>query len=124
MNLEKFTNRSREALVNAQNLAISSRHTQLSDLHLLKSLLEQNDGLAGSIMSKLDIDIKKLIAAVDDALNRLPRFSGNGNGELPQIPHIIVDGMCACLPFIGQVTAELFQFGHDIQIPPDGSCVM
>ena len=56
MKLEKFTNRSREALVTAQQLAIAARHTQLTDLHLLKALLEQNDGLAGSILSKMNME--------------------------------------------------------------------
>ena len=84
MNLEKFTNRSREALVNAQNLAIASRHTQLSDLHLLKALLEQNDGLAGSILSKMNINVQTFNSAVDAALARQPHFSGSGNGELYQ----------------------------------------
>ena len=84
MNLEKFTNRSREALGNAQNLAIAARHTQLSDLHLLKALLEQNDGLAGSILSKMNINIQSLTLAVDAALARQPHFSGSGNGELYQ----------------------------------------
>ena len=84
MNLEKFTNRSREALVNAQNLAIASRHTQLSDLHLLKALLDQNDGLAGSILSKMNINVQTFSSAVDAALARQPHFSGSGNGELYQ----------------------------------------
>ena len=84
MNLEKFTNRSREALVNAQNLAVASRHTQLSDLHLFKALLEQNDGLAGSILSKMNINVHSLLSAVDAALAGQPHFSGSGNGELYQ----------------------------------------
>ena len=54
MNLEKFTNRSREALVSAQSLAIESRHTALSDLHLLQALLSQQDGLTGSLLEKLN----------------------------------------------------------------------
>ena len=84
MNMEKFTNRSREALVNAQNLAIASRHTQLTDLHLLKALLEQNDGLAGTVFSKMNINLQSLDSALDAALARLAHFSGNGSGDLYQ----------------------------------------
>ena len=84
MNLEKFTNRSREALINAQNLAIASRQTQLSDLNLFKALLEQQDGLAGSILAKMNINLQSLNSAVDAALAREPRFSGSGNGDLYQ----------------------------------------
>ena len=82
MNMEKFTNRSREALLNAQNLAISSRHTQLTDLHLLKALLDQPEGLAGSIMTKLNININQLNTALESALAREPHFSGENNGEV------------------------------------------
>ena len=42
MNLEKFTNRSKEALMSAHQLAVASRHTELTGLHLLKALLEQH----------------------------------------------------------------------------------
>jgi len=84
MNLEKFTNRSREALMNANNLAVSGRHTQLSDLHLFKALLDQQDGLAGSILSKMNINVQSLHSAVDAALARQPRFSGSSSGQVYQ----------------------------------------
>ena len=84
MNLEKFTNRSREALASAQQLAIAARHTQLSDLHLFKALLEQQNGLAGSILSKMNINVQTLNNAVDTALAKQPHFSGSGNGDLYQ----------------------------------------
>ena len=84
MNLEKFTNRSREALVKAQELAISARHTQLTDLHLLKALLMQNDGLAGNVLSQMNVNCNTLDSTLDAALARLARFSGNSSGELYQ----------------------------------------
>ena len=84
MNLEKFTNRSREALMKAQELAISARHTQLEDLHLLKALLEQNEGLAGNILTKLNVNIDSLNNVLDAALARVSRFSGISAGELYQ----------------------------------------
>ncbi|MBO5722721.1 MAG: type VI secretion system ATPase TssH, partial [Lentisphaeria bacterium] len=84
MNLEKFTNRSREALVKAQEIAITARHTQLVDLHLLKALLEQNDGLAGSLLAKLNINVDSLNTALEAALAKVSRFSGSSNGELYQ----------------------------------------
>ena len=84
MNLEKFTNRSREALMKAQELAISARHTQLEDLHLLKALLEQNEGLAGNILTKLNVNIDSLNNVLDAALARVSRFSGKSAGELYQ----------------------------------------
>ncbi len=84
MNLEKFTNRSREILMNAQQIAIAERHSQLDDLHLFKAMLEQTDGLAGSIMQKMNINVQTLSDALDAALSRQARFSGNSSGDLYQ----------------------------------------
>ena len=46
MNLEKLTNKSREALVNAQQIATENRNSELKALHLLAALVRQEGGLA------------------------------------------------------------------------------
>ncbi len=84
MNLEKFTNRSKEALMAAQQLAVASRHTELTDLHLLKALLEQQDGLAGNILNHMNIDPAALNRAVDAALARCAHLEGNSAADVYQ----------------------------------------
>ena len=78
MNLEKLTNKSREALMNAQQLAIAGSNSELRALHLLGALVRQEDGLAGSILEKLGIDRRLFTQQVDAALAELPKVSGNG----------------------------------------------
>ncbi|HBY29818.1 MAG TPA: hypothetical protein DEH75_25290, partial [Bradyrhizobium sp.] len=47
MNIEKYTERSRGFIQSAQSLAMRDGHQQFSPLHLLKVLLDDNEGLAG-----------------------------------------------------------------------------
>ena len=100
MNLEKLTNKSREALMNAQQLAVAGSNSELRALHLLGSLVRQEDGLAGSILEKLGIDRRLFTKQVDAALAELPKVSGNGqlyqSNEFSQVLNdagAIADGM-------------------------------
>ncbi len=83
MNMEKLTNRSREALLAAQNIAVENGNPELNNLHLLSALLNQNDGLAASLLQRCDIPLSKVAGMVQNALDQLPKVSG-GNGQLYQ----------------------------------------
>ena len=78
MNLEKLTNKSREALVNAQQLAVSGNNSELRALHLLGALVRQEGGLASSILEKLGVNRNLFASQVDSALAALPKVSGGG----------------------------------------------
>ena len=78
MNLEKLTTKSREALVNAQQLALENNNSELRALHLLGSLVRQEGGLASSILEKLGVNRQLFSYQVDAALARLPKVSGGG----------------------------------------------
>ena len=78
MDLEKLTNKSREALVNAQQLAVSGNNSELRALHLLGALIRQEDGLASSILEKLGVNRRLFMGQVDSALAALPKVSGGG----------------------------------------------
>ena len=76
MNMEKLTNKSREALLEAQNLAVGNRNTELRILHVLASLMRQEDGLVPSILEKLGVNRQLFSHQVDDALAKLPSVQG------------------------------------------------
>ena len=78
MNLEKLTNKSREALVNSQQIAIDSGNSELKALHVLAALVRQEGGLASSILEKLGVNRQLFANQVDSALAALPKVSGNG----------------------------------------------
>ena len=78
MNIEKFTQKSQEALQAAQSLAVKRGHSQLDGEHLLSALLDQRGGLILSLLGKMEVPVEGLKRAVDDALERMPRVSGPG----------------------------------------------
>lgn len=76
MNLNKFTQRSIDAVSYAQQMAQSEQHPQLLPEHLLLALLKQEDGLVPQILKKLDVDVVHLSDELETSLKMLPRQSG------------------------------------------------
>ncbi len=73
MNLNKLTEKAQEAIVTAQRLAEERHHTQLEPLHLLAALILQEGGVVPSVLEKLSVAPRSLLAQVESALSRLPR---------------------------------------------------
>ena len=76
MNLQNFTQKSQEAIQNAQNLAIRNNHQQLEQIHLLTALLQQDGGLIPQLLRKMDITVESLQAAAQAELRKLPGVTG------------------------------------------------
>ena len=76
MNIEKFTNKSKEALLASQTIAQEYQNAELLNLHLLYALLKQADGLAPSIIEKLGLSCQLFEKKVVDELAKLPKVSG------------------------------------------------
>ena len=81
MNLEKYTERVQGFLQSAQNFALSSDNQQFVPEHLLKVLLDDNEGLCSSLIEKAGGNVKAAKEALATALSALPKVSG-GNGQL------------------------------------------
>ena len=79
MNLENYTERMRGFIQSAQSKALSEGHQQFTPEHLLKVLLEDEQGLASSLIERAGGDAKAALLATDAALSKLPKVSG-GNG--------------------------------------------
>ena len=76
MNIEKFTNKSKEALILAQQHAQELGNPEITSLHLLNALLQQNDGLIPSLIEKMGLSKSIFRNAVTEALNKLPKVQG------------------------------------------------
>ena len=76
MNLNKLTQKSQEALSEAQNLAIQRGHQEVDVEHLTLALLSQKDGLIPSILEKSGANAAALSARVAQLLERKPRITG------------------------------------------------
>ncbi len=77
MNLEKFTERSRGFIQAAQTIALRESHQQLAPEHLLKALMDDEEGMAANLIRKAGGEPKRVVEAVDAAVARIPKVSGD-----------------------------------------------
>src|SRR6201985_1040604 len=88
MNIEKYTERSRGFIQSAQSLAMRDGHQQFSSLHLLKVLLDDSEGLAGGLIDRAGGNSRAILKATEEALNKLPKVSGGGAGQVYLAPDL------------------------------------
>ncbi len=83
MNLEKFTDRAKGFLQSAQTVAIRMNHQQITAAHLLKALLEDDQGMASGLIAKAGGNAKQAHLEIDTALDKIPAVSGSGAQQTP-----------------------------------------
>src|SRR3990167_11468948 len=76
MNLNKFTEKAQEAVINAQNLATELAHAEVAPEHLLVALVEQSGGIVPSVLRKMTIDPARVAADGRKLLDALPKAYG------------------------------------------------
>jgi ATP-dependent Clp protease ATP-binding subunit ClpB len=75
MQADRFTIKTQEALQAALSLAPERRHAQVTPLHLLAALLDQEGGIVVPVLGKIGVAPDALRADVDAALGELPRLA-------------------------------------------------
>ncbi len=83
MNLEKFTDRAKGFLQSAQTVAIRMNHQQITAAHLLKALLEDDQGMASGLIAKAGGNAKQAHLEIDTVLEKIPAVSGSGAQQTP-----------------------------------------
>jgi ATP-dependent Clp protease ATP-binding subunit ClpB len=78
MRTERFTTRTQEAILAAQQLAEGEGHPELTAAHLLLSLIDQPDGVVPAVLEKAGRDPAVLAEQLRERLSHLPRVSGEG----------------------------------------------
>ncbi len=78
MNAQKCTQKSLEAIKDAQNLAIEYQNMQIDTPHLAFALLQQPDGLIPQLLSKMNIEPNALSQSLRTVIEKLPKVSGPG----------------------------------------------
>ena len=74
MNMEKFTQKSLEALQTAQSMAQENRNSYIEPEHLLYALVDQDGGLIPSLLGRMGVDCNGLLAELDTAIAALPKL--------------------------------------------------
>ena len=82
MQVEKFTLKTQEALQEAKAIAERKNHQQIDVEHLLLGLLEQKEGVVIPILQKLGAHIDLILSQLDGELNRIPKVTGGGAGQV------------------------------------------
>lgn len=82
MSPDSFTEKCREALAGAQQVASSMGHQEIRTVHLLDALQSQQDGLFGAILAKMKISAQEIKADVERELSSLPVVRGDGAGQV------------------------------------------
>ncbi|CCW19797.1 ClpB protein [Sphingobium indicum BiD32] len=83
MNLEKFTDRAKGFLQSAQTVAIRMSHQRISPEHLLKALLEDEQGMASGLIKAAGGAPEVALRDTDAALAKVPSVSGSGAQQTP-----------------------------------------
>jgi ATP-dependent Clp protease ATP-binding subunit ClpB len=82
MRFDKFTLKGQENLQIAQQLAERFGHQQIEPEHILRALMEQREGVIASILGKIGADQQQVIEQLDVALEKIPKISGAGYGQV------------------------------------------
>ncbi|MBL8831447.1 MAG: ATP-dependent chaperone ClpB [Rhodospirillales bacterium] len=86
MDLNKYTERAKGFLLNAQTLAQRGGHQRLTPDHLLKVLLDDPEGLAAGLIRAAGGDPARATKEVDAALAKQPKVEGSGAGQIYMAP--------------------------------------
>ncbi|MGP9791277.1 ATP-dependent chaperone ClpB [Roseinatronobacter sp. NSM] len=81
MNLEKFTERARGFLQAAQTIALREDHQRVTPAHLLKALLDDDQGMSANLIARAGGAPDRVVQANDIALAKIPKVSG-GDGQI------------------------------------------
>ncbi|MDD3289059.1 MAG: ATP-dependent chaperone ClpB [Alphaproteobacteria bacterium] len=81
MNLERYTERSVGFIQSAQMLALRMQHQRLIPEHLLKVLIDDDEGLASNLIKAAGGDPAKALLAVDAALEAVPKVFSSGSAD-------------------------------------------
>jgi ATP-dependent Clp protease ATP-binding subunit ClpB len=82
LDINRLTEKSREAVLEAQNLATRLGNNDVDSEHLLLALVQQNDGLLPRLLRRINIDSEILAGKIESELSRRPKVSGPGADQI------------------------------------------
>jgi ATP-dependent Clp protease ATP-binding subunit ClpB len=84
MRFDKFTIKSQELIQNAQSLASNNNNQQIEPEHLLAAMLNEQEGIARSMLRKLGVSPEAVAQEIAMAMDKLPKVSGAGDVYISQ----------------------------------------
>ncbi len=77
MNVANFTEKSKQVITVASNLAMTNKNAEISEYHMLLSLISANDGLVTLLLKKMDVDINSLRNSCQTEIDKLSKITGS-----------------------------------------------
>jgi ATP-dependent Clp protease ATP-binding subunit ClpB len=90
MNLGNFTIKAAEAVQQAQQLAFNAQNTNIETEHILKALLDQQDSPVEYLLKKNNVTLNLVETKLDEAINRLPKTSGEAAQSIGREANAVV----------------------------------
>ena len=109
MRLDRFTERSQEALTAAQQAAAQLQHATVEPEHLLLALLEQDDGLVPALLRRLEVQPEPLAARLHAALENRAKQIGGGE---PQVGNALRTVLMAAFDEMARLKDEYVSTEH------------
>ena len=78
MDINKFTEKAREAVTQAQSIAVGMGHQDIDSEHLALALIRQEQGIVPRILDQMGVQTAALAVAVEEKLRKRPSVSGGG----------------------------------------------
>ena len=78
MNMQKFTQKSIEAIQEAQSVALENQNMQIEEEHLLWALINQQNGFISELLKKMNINVDVIKNELQNAIKSLPAVTGSG----------------------------------------------
>src|SRR5579875_3254443 len=78
MDINRFTEKSQQALARAQSIAVSRHHPGVDAEHLLSAILEDKDGLGVAILKAAGVSPETVASKLEEELKKLPQVTGSG----------------------------------------------
>lgn len=88
MRLDKLTNAFQRALSDAQSIAVGKDNPAIESLHVMKALLDEENGSTQQLLSTLGVDIPKFKNQLQEAIQQLPQIV-SGNADINLSPDLI-----------------------------------
>ena len=76
MNVENFTEKSKEAITVASNIASQNMNPEITDFHMVLAFLQDKEGTIYRLFKKIDVNINELSIMLQDEVNKMPKING------------------------------------------------
>jgi ATP-dependent Clp protease ATP-binding subunit ClpB len=86
MRFDKLTLKAQEIIQDSQQVAERKGHQQVEPEHVLRAILDQREGVIPPILGKIGVSQEQLVEAVEAALEKIPRVTGAGTGQVYMAP--------------------------------------